>query len=110
MRKVELVAAMLAVMLQRSGKTRGRVSDTTLKKVSRRKIVRLAFLQQLTEALEDLGVILRGVDRGGYALVAIKALDGAPSLTANSFPGILDLSLEQLYQELNLSPNDDESE
>lgn len=77
-----LVAVLLATMLHRADLTRARISDRTLRIVSRRTTLRDAFIGNVRAWLEDLGVELFSLDRGGYALVAISALDGARAITA----------------------------
>lgn len=78
-------ALLLAVMLRRSKKTRGRVSEKTIKFVSRRERLKGAFLADLRGELEELGVMMVPLDRGGYALVAMSALEGAPTILARDF-------------------------
>lgn len=78
------VAALLALLLKRSGKTRARVSATTIKYVAHRSKLRVAFLTQLAEDLTEFGVHFVETSRG-YALIAADALDGAPAIKAKDF-------------------------
>ena len=105
------VALTLAVMLKRSGKTRARVSDKTFRLVSRRTNLRGAFVTSVREWLEDFGVFATELDRGGFALVAISALDGAPPITAKQLlpaPERKKITDEALLAELDLSVNEHE--
>jgi hypothetical protein len=81
-RTTETVALLLAVMLRRSGKTRGRISEKTLKVIAQRKQLRGAFEAQLGEWLNYYDVWFVSLDRGGWALIAKSALEGAPPMTA----------------------------
>lgn len=84
-RRSETVALLLAVMLLRSGKTRGRVSEKTLKLVARRTNLRGAFETEVRDWLNSYNVWFLPLDRGGWALVAKSALEGAPPLTAVNY-------------------------
>lgn len=81
----ETVALLLAVMLHRSGKARGRISDKTLRLVAHRKSLRGAFETELRGWLENYDIWFAPLDRGGWVLVAKSALEGAPSITAANF-------------------------
>jgi hypothetical protein len=72
-------------MLHRSGKARGRVSEKTLKLVARRTNLRGAFEKEVKDWLDYYAVWLLPLDRGGWALVAKSALEGAPPITAMNF-------------------------
>ena len=76
------VALLMAVMLKRAEKTRARVSEKTVKTMAGRSALRDAFVFELRQSLEDYGVLLVRLDRGGFALVAISALEGAPTVVA----------------------------
>ncbi len=84
-RRSETVALLLAVMLHRSGKTRGRVSEKTLKLVARRTNLRGAFETEVGDWLNSYEVWFLPLERGGWALVAKSALEGAPPLTAVNY-------------------------
>jgi hypothetical protein len=112
-----IVALLIALMMHRSGKVRGRISEKTLRWVSRRSTLRTAFMSELVTWLADLGVVAVALDRprGGYALVAISALAGAPSLLArdhiadelkNAIRGNLDEAA--IWKELGYEENDEE--
>lgn len=84
-RSTETVALLLTAMFRRSGKTRARLSEKSLKLVAKRKKLRGAFETQLTEWLDYYDVWLVPLDRGGWALVAKSALEGAPPVTAANY-------------------------
>jgi hypothetical protein len=103
------VAMLLAVMLKRSGKTRARVSEKTIRILARRQVLRESFISEVKGDLEELDVIAVRLARGGFGLVAISALEGAPSLTAKeSFPEHRATNDDFLWQELNLESVGDE--
>ena len=78
-------ALLIALLLKRSQRKRGRVSIATIRRLSKRKHVRGSFIELLGKYLGDLGVVLIEIDRGGYAIIASSALDGAPPLTARRY-------------------------
>lgn len=110
-----LVAILLALMLARSTLTRARISDRSFRVVSRRVTLRTAFIANVRSWLEDLGVVLLTLDRGGYALVSIAALNGArPILARNLIADELqrfranNLDEGALWDELGLNYPDNE--
>lgn len=48
----------------------------------RRKPLRDAFKEMLRAELHDLGIHLVQLERGGFGLIPVRALDGAPAITA----------------------------
>ena len=80
-RTPEEVAVLTAVMFKRSTHKRARLSLQTIRRVSGRNHIRGAFIQMLTQHLEDLGLNMHELDRGGYGLIPSSALDGAPAIT-----------------------------
>lgn len=75
-------ALLVALVLKRAEKTRARVSEKTVKLICGRTMLRDAFLYDLRRWLEDFGVLLVRLERGGFALVAVSALEGAPPILA----------------------------
>jgi len=75
-------ALLIALVLKRAAKTRARVSEKTVKLICRRVMLRDAFLSELRQWLEDFGVLLVRLERGGFALLAVSALEGAPPILA----------------------------
>lgn len=106
----EDTAMLLALMLTRSGKTRGRISDRTLRVISRRKQLRDAFRSSVVEWAPEYGFQMHPLERGGYGLLASKTLEGAPPLTAASlikeemttFKRSGTFDYETLYEELGV--------
>ena len=106
---VERVAYLLALMLKRSNKTKGRISEKTLRIISGRQRLRGAFHINLYENLANLGLEIVELDRGGYALYHRSIMEGVPVLTAkNLIPREerISLSLEEIIKELD-DENDD---
>lgn len=107
---IETVALRLAVLLKRTGKTRARVSDKTLRILSGRTTLRDAFVINMRSVLEEYGVVAVRLDRGGFALIATSALEGAPpALVKNLMPDFKRLTEEELWNELEL-PDDEVNE
>lgn len=106
------VALRLAVLLKRSGKTRGRVSDKTMRLLAGRpKQLRVPLIARIRDRLDDLGISLMGLDRGGFALVASAALEGAPPMTAKSImPDRNELTDEDMWKELGMENDADDGE
>lgn len=99
----ETVALRLAVLLKRSEKTRARVSEKTLRILAGRSTLRDSLVGSVRDALEDLGVVSVRLERGGYALVASSALEGAPiALAKKLMPEFKKLSDDDLWGELDL--------
>jgi hypothetical protein len=103
------VALLLAVMITRAGKTRARISEKTIRVISSRTTLRDAFVGNVRVWLEEFGVQMVRLERGGFALIAIEALEGAPVILARNFIGnerrqLLsgDLDEDALYGELGI--------
>lgn len=79
------VALLVAILLKRAEKTRARVSEKTIKNLAGRSTLRTAFTTDLRAWLEDFGVLLVQLDRGGFALVAIASLEGAPTVLSKNY-------------------------
>jgi hypothetical protein len=81
----EETALMIAVLLKRSEQRRARVSESTIRVLSRRRTLRDAFKERLRAELDDIGIHLVELERGGFGVIPINALDGAPAITAKKF-------------------------
>lgn len=103
-RSYDHVALILAALLRESGKSRLRISDKTFRKASGRpSTIRRALVEGVEGWLADFGVMLVELERGGYALVASSALEGAPSATlAKTLPNWKNMSREELMARLEL--------
>lgn len=85
MRTSEETALLIVLLFRRSGQKRARISVDTLRRLSKRRHIRSAFLGKVEESLDDLGLILVELERGGYGLLPLSALDGAPPITAKRY-------------------------
>jgi len=85
MRTPEETAVLLSLLLRRSGQKRARVSLETIRHLAKRKQLRHVFIDLLDEQLDELGVVLIEITRGGYGLLLASTLDGAPSITAKKY-------------------------
>ena len=84
-RSPEETALLIALLFKRSGQKRGRVSGNTIRRLGRRQYLRMAFLRALEEQLDDFGFVLLELERGGFGIIPISALDGAPAITAKKY-------------------------
>jgi hypothetical protein len=81
-RTAEDTACLLAVLLNRSGQTRARVSAKTIKKLGNRLHLRSSFVVQLADALSSqYDWIIFELMSGGYGAVQAKALEAAKAVT-----------------------------
>lgn len=80
-RTPEQAAILVALLLKRSGHRRARISENTIRLLSKRHTLRDAFKSRLTAELDDLGIHLVELQRGGFGAIFVSALDGAPSIT-----------------------------
>ena len=86
------------------------LSDKTLRILSGRTTLRDAFVINMRSVLEEYGVVAVRLDRGGFALIATSALEGAPpALVKNLMPDFKRLTEEELWNELEL-PDDEVNE
>ncbi len=85
MRTPEETALLIALLLQRSEQKHARISLPTLRRLSKRRHIRMAFLSMVEDHLDDLGVILFELERGGYGLIPSRALEGAQIITAKQY-------------------------
>lgn len=103
------VALRLAILLKRTQKTRARISEKTFKILAERATLRDAFIVSTRNELEDLGVVSFRLERGGFALIAASALEGAPqALVKKIMPGFKKLSEDDLFNELELAETESE--
>lgn len=84
-RTPEDTALLVALLLKRAGGTRGRVSENTIRKLAKRRHLRWAFKESLIKELDDLGLMLVEIDRGGFGLQRHSTLNGAPAVTAKRY-------------------------
>jgi hypothetical protein len=116
-RTPEETALLIALLLKRSEQKRARISVDTVRRLSKRKRIRVSFIEMLRCHLDDLGVILVELERGGYGVIPSSILDGAPVITAKKYltkelelikqkPSYFDKIREEIGDENNM--NDDE--
>lgn len=84
-RSVEETALLLYRLLENSGQKRARVSEATIRLLSARRFLRTPFREDLKNQLEDVGLILGELQRGGYGLMRASLLEGAPAITAKRY-------------------------
>jgi hypothetical protein len=84
-RSTEETALLVATLLKRSGKRRARVSEKTIRLLSKRRTLRDSFKGMLRGALDDLDIHLIQLNSGGFAIIEVSALEGAPPITAVNF-------------------------
>ena len=81
MRTAHQTAILLAILLNRSGQTRARVSAKTIKLLGGRRNLRIAFVAEVIDALHEYGWALFELGNGGYGAVRASALEAAKSVT-----------------------------
>jgi hypothetical protein len=81
----EQTAVLVAALLKRSKQRRARISESTIRILSRRRTLRDAFKERLRAELDDIGIHLVQLERGGFGVIPINALDGAPAITAKKY-------------------------
>ena len=84
-RTAEQTAVLVALVFKRSAAKRARVSERTIRVLSKRRSLRVAFIESLNRALDDLGVHMIELERGGFGLIPVSALDGAQAILARQF-------------------------
>jgi hypothetical protein len=84
-RSTEQTAVLVALLLKRSGQKRARLSENTIRVLSRRRTLRDAFKERLRAELDDIGLHLVQLERGGFGIIPINALDGAVAITAKKY-------------------------
>lgn len=84
-RTAEETALLVAILLRRSEQRRARISDKTIRLLSRRRTLRDAFKERLRAELDDFGIHIVQLERGGFGIIPINALDGAPPITAKKY-------------------------
>lgn len=84
-RTAEETALLVALMFERSGKRRARVSAKTLERLSGRERLRSSFVARVQEALGDqANILMTEIDRSGFGLLSFSSLAGAEAITPES--------------------------
>lgn len=84
-RTTEETAILVALLQKRAGVKRARISEKTVRVLSKRKHLRGAFLDSLRRELDDLGIHIVELERGGFGTILISALNGAPAILAKRY-------------------------
>ncbi len=84
-RTTEQTAVLLALLFKRANLKRARISEKTIRVLSKRRSLRAVFLQGLRAALDDFGLHMIELDRGGFGLIPVSALDGAQAILAKNY-------------------------
>jgi hypothetical protein len=117
-----IVAALIAELMKRSGQSRARLSDVTLKKLAGRVKLETSIREQIRLDCLDYGYLLHKLDgkgsTSGTAVIAISALHAAKPIKATSFfddtekKAISDGTFDfvRLHEELLGESDDDENE
>ena len=109
-RTTEQTAVLVALLLKRSGQKRARLSENTIRILSKRRTLRDAFKDRLRAELDDIGLHLVQLERGGFGIIPINALDGAVAITAKKYlaedlkrlkKGVDDAFFEKLRKEVD---------
>src|SRR5438105_3697775 len=85
MHTVQQTAVLVAVLFKRSGEKRARVSEKTIRRLAKRSHLRTVFLKQLLDHIDDLGLTMTELPRGGYGILPSSALEGAKPITAKRY-------------------------
>lgn len=82
-RTVAQTALLIAIILNRTGQNRARISAKTIRLLSRRSLLRSTFILELIATLADRHEwIMFELAIGGYGAVHAKALEAAKPVTA----------------------------
>lgn len=84
-RTAEETAILVALLQKRAAVRRARISAKTIRVLSKRRTLRTAFLETLGRELDDLGIHMIELERGGFGIIPISALDGAPAILAKRY-------------------------
>lgn len=76
---------MIALLQKRAEVKRARISGRTIRIISKRRTLRTAFLETLGRELDDLGIHMVELERGGFGIILVSALDGAPVILAKRY-------------------------
>ncbi|SRR6266404_1680331 len=78
-------ALLIACLIIRARTRRARISEKTIRLLSRRRYLRSAFIGELSRELDYLGLHLVEIERGGFGIIFSSALHGAPAVTAQKY-------------------------
>jgi hypothetical protein len=84
-RTAEETAILLSLLFTRAKAKRARVSEKTVRHLSKRTRLRTVFLDKLREALDEIDLHFIELGRGGFGIIPISALDGAQAIMARQY-------------------------
>lgn len=84
-RTAEETAILVALLQKRADVKRARISEKTIRVLSKRRTLRTVFLETLGKELDDLGIHMVELERGGFGIIPVSALDGAPAILAKRY-------------------------
>jgi hypothetical protein len=102
-RTAEQTAILLALLFKRANVKRARISERTIRVLSKRRSLRVAFVDRLCGELDDLGLHIIELERGGFGVIPISALDGASTILAKNY-----ISVELRTLRVEKRPNQQE--
>jgi len=79
------VALLIILIFVRSEQKRAKLSAKTVKILSKRKCLRVAFIKKLIAELDELGFTFVELESGGFGMLKTTALEGAPSVTVKKY-------------------------
>lgn len=83
LRTAEETATLIALIFERSGQARIRISQKTIKFLGYRYKLRSAFVVSVTEALSSYyDITMLELDTGAFGLIRTSSLEGAKAFTA----------------------------
>lgn len=99
MRSVEDTSVLVATLLKASGASRARISEATVKRLSNRKRLSTSFVLRLKSWLEaDYNIGLFQLERGGFGLLVVRVLDGAPTVTDREWKALISSDIGKLRE------------
>ncbi|MBS2782308.1 hypothetical protein [Aeromonas salmonicida] len=108
----ELCAYRIALLLHRSESGRGRISDATFRKITRRKVLKSSFVHSVITELDTIGILMTELDRGGYGIIKASTLEGAKPITVvnyfSSATEMLAMTIDEIASELNANSQDED--
>lgn len=82
MRTARDTAKLISAILRRSGHTRARISNRTIKLLGGRQNLRSAFVLEVIDEVGELGWSMAELNTGGYGVIQSTALEAARPVTA----------------------------
>jgi len=76
---------MLSLLLLATGQTRARISEKTIRILSKRQRLRVAFIAELIVVIDDYGWVLVELPSGGFGAVQLTAIEAAKPVTISRF-------------------------